>query len=83
MEEITVKQAVERLTKELGKDKSENSYYYTWQSSIAMSIYDEFMRKAEAQSYIDLGKLDIHEICNDGAKSFLDLLINNIKQLKQ
>jgi hypothetical protein len=75
MEEITVKQAVERLTKEFEKDKSEGSYYYVWQANIAMSIYDEFMRKAEARSYIDFGNLDTHEICNDGAKNFLDLLI--------
>jgi hypothetical protein len=75
MEEITVKQAVERLTKELEKDKSEGSYYYGWQSSIAMSIYDEFIRKSDEHPYIDIGNMDIAEICNEGAKNFLNILL--------
>ncbi len=55
--------AIKNLTKELKKDKSEGSYYYSWQANIAMAMYDEF------KGTISLKK------CNNGAKRFLDLLI--------
>ena len=49
------------LTKELEKDKTEGSYYYAWQSNIAVTIMDE------------LGAS--HEEANRTAKRFLDLLV--------
>ena len=53
------------LIKELKKDKEEGSYYYTWQANIAMAMYDELNGKATKEE------------CNNGAKRFLDLLINS------
>lgn len=70
--------AIKVLQKHLSEDKSEGSYYHTWQANIAMSIYDEYCEQAKGREYIDLGKLDIHEICNTGAKNFLDLLIKGL-----
>jgi len=58
---------IEKLIEELRKDKSEGSYYYSWQANIAVAMQD---------AYDDAGdKTDIHKISNDGAKRFLDLLI--------
>lgn len=70
---MTTKDAVNHLATELDKDKSEGSYYYTWQSNIAMSFYDAYQK--------EFGKSDkmgviISEIANDAAKNFLDLLIS-------
>lgn len=57
-------------------DKSEGSYYHSWQANIAMTFKDEWSRKAEERNYIDLGKLDIHQIANDAAKNFLNLFLS-------
>ena len=58
---------IEKLIKELRKDNSEGSYYYSWQANIAMAMYDAYNRAKD--------KNDIHKISNEGAKAFLDLLI--------
>ena len=58
---------IEKLIEELKKDKSEGSYYYSWQANIAVSIQDAYQRAED--------KTDIYKISNDGAKAFLDLLI--------
>jgi hypothetical protein len=71
--------SIDKLTLELSKDKAEGSYYYSWQANIAMAFKDEFCRKyeegGEKGAVYELEDLDIHEIANDAAKNFLDLLI--------
>jgi len=54
-------QAVQVLRDELKKDKSEGSYYYTWQSNIAVTI----MKNSTVG----------HKKANLIARKFLDLLI--------
>jgi hypothetical protein len=63
----------EKLIKELKKDKSEGSYYHSWQANIAMAIYDEYQREKSKKSY--LNNNDIHRICNQGAENFINLII--------
>ena len=58
---------IQKLVKELKKDKSEGSYYYAWQANIAVAMQDAYARAKD--------KTDIHAILNEGAKNFLDLLI--------
>lgn len=53
--------------------KSDPDLYIAYQSNIAMAFKDEWDRQARDRQYIDLGKLDIHEIANQAAKNFLDL----------
>lgn len=67
--DIPISKAIEVLQKELNKDKFEGSYYYSWQANIAMAFKDEFNRTPE------VFKNDIHNIANQAAKNFLDLLI--------
>jgi len=54
--------AVSVIMQEMKKDKSEGSYYYSWQANIAMAIVDNI----EGVS---------HEDANKAAKEFLDLFI--------
>ena len=58
---------IKKLLSELRKDKSNGSYYYSWQANIAVAMQDAF---SDAED-----KTDIHAISNNGAKRFLDLLI--------
>lgn len=65
------KDVIDALINEL---KTDPSYYYGWQANIAMSFKDEWQRA------VDNGGLpatieQIHEIANDAAKNFLNLLI--------
>jgi len=66
-----LKNAVEVLIDALRTDEG---YRIGWQANIAMSFYDEWRNGAQERDYIDLGKLDIHEISNNAAKNFLELL---------
>lgn len=65
--EKPIEMTFSKMLDELRADKSEGSYYYTWQANIAVAMQDAF---ADAED-----KTDIHKISNDGAKRFLDLLI--------
>lgn len=56
-----LERAIKILKKHLNKDKKEGSYYYSWQSNIAMYIHDN--------SNIGADK------CNEIAKKFLDNFI--------
>jgi len=67
---ITTKQAVEKITTEIINDDELRKGY---QANIAMAFYDEYKKQAEARDYIDLGKLDMHEIANKAADNFLKL----------
>ena len=69
---MKLKKAIKVLTEELAKDKSEGSYYYSWQSNIAMAFYDE-MKKRERED--DTTYEFILNVANQAAKNFLDLLI--------
>lgn len=63
---MTTEQAVKHLVSELRKDREPGSYYYSWQSNIAMSIYDTFPQMDNK-----------HDLCNEAAKRFLELLIRD------
>lgn len=67
---MEVPNAMKVLKAALSEDKSEGSYYYSWQANIAMAFQDQFQR-----SY-DMDKGNIHQVANDAAKNFLDLLIS-------
>lgn len=69
MTDITLNQAVTKLQDELKDDKT---YYYAWQSNIAMAFYDEMSK------YGMSSELPILEISNESAKKFLNNLINEI-----
>lgn len=57
---ISIGRAMEVVTRELSKDKSQGSWYYSWQSNIACAIMDN--------SDVD------HETANKIAKKFLNQL---------
>ena len=57
--------AINHLAKEL---KNDSSYYYSWQSNIAMQFLDELAR-------MNYRFPDAHTIANAAAKNFLNLLI--------
>lgn len=69
--ETELSKAVETLCKALSKDKSQGSYYFGWQSNIAVQMQDEFERQFPLTSK----DMDIHKVSNEAAKNFLDLLI--------
>lgn len=74
--EKDLKQAVDILCNALREDKSEGSYYYSWQANIAMAFQDEFNRYAiEKEIEGSASNFNIHVIANNAAKNFLDLLI--------
>lgn len=74
--EDNVKNAIEVLTKALRADKSEGSYYYSWQANIAMAFQDAYGWVMKGSlSLIPPTAQDLHEISNKAAKNFLDLLI--------
>lgn len=62
--------AVKTLCKSLKKDPE---FFYAYQANIAMQFKDEYARRRKEKRY--LNNTDIHEIANDAAKSFLELLI--------
>lgn len=68
-----ISDAMKVLTDELRKDKSEGSYYYSWQANIAMAFKDEAARKMN-YSNASIKKELIHEIANQAARNFLDTL---------
>jgi len=62
---METKEAIDKLRTELSKD---DSYYYSWQSNIAMAFLDELVKWGYRLP-------DQHEIANQAAKNFLDMLI--------
>jgi len=81
--ESDIPNAVGALIKALIEDKSEGSYYYSWQANIAMAFQDEYNRKKER--FRIMGPTfapfepNIHEISNEAAKNFLDLLCHKVE----
>lgn len=68
MSDITTKQAIEKLTKEL---KADPGYFMAWQANIAMAFKDE-CRNAGVQFP------QLHEIVNQAAVNFLNLLCMDV-----
>lgn len=56
--------------------KNDPELYYAWQANIAVQFQDEFAKNIKFYK----NKKDIHEISNNAAKNFLDLLISNAKK---
>lgn len=67
---ITNSEAYETLMHNIAED---DSYYYSWQSNIAMSIYDEFINAGYRFP-------EMHKLCNQGAIRFLDMAIQLAKK---
>lgn len=78
MSKVTIPQAIEVITEAMLEDKSEGSYYYSWQANIAMAFKDEYDRIKERHrimsSIHEPFSPNIHDIANDAAKHFLDSL---------
>lgn len=60
--------AVKVIIDAMNEDKSEGSFYYSWQANIAMAFVDEM------DGYGLIEKSLLHKVANDAAKRFLDLL---------
>jgi hypothetical protein len=67
----TLAEAMDILTSTLKQDKEEGSYYYGWQSNIAMSIIDEIAE----QKLTYMHTHNVHNFANKAAKRFLNMLI--------
>lgn len=74
-----LKKAVQTLCNALREDTSEGSYYYAWQSNIAMAFVDKVnsIEKLNSMSPGYLAFVNINKVANDAAKEFLNLLIKN------
>jgi hypothetical protein len=81
---IKYKDAIDRVTEELRKDKSNGSYYHSWQANIAMAFKDEFDKYAKEHEIEGSAKnFNTHEIANNAAKNFLNLLCDSKESVKQ
>ena len=69
--EPTLQEAIKVLQKHLREDKSEGSYYHSWQANIAMAFQDEVC--INPAHFAD--EYDFKEISNKAAKNFLNNLI--------
>lgn len=63
-EELTTSKAIKHIAAAL---KEDFSYYYSWQANIAMAFQDEFRKECLHKG--------LHEISNNAAKRFLELLM--------
>ena len=71
---MRIKKAVRILIKELRKDEG---YYHSWQSNIAMAFKDKYYSYKKKKNKRWLNQRDIHEIANESAKNFLNLLMKD------
>jgi hypothetical protein len=67
---LTIEEAVHRITDEMRADKTEGSYYHSWQANIAMAFVDEASTTTSPE---DLSS-NTHSVANAAAKRFLDQL---------
>jgi hypothetical protein len=67
-----LKKAVKTLRKSLKKDED---LFYAYQANIAMQFKDEYYKQLKKKRYRYMNYEDIHNIANQAAKYFLDLLI--------
>ena len=70
MKTTKLQKAVRTLCKALRNDPD---FFNAYQANIAMQFKDEYSIKRKGKNY--LNNDDIHEIANDAATSFLNLLI--------
>lgn len=73
---MNTKDAIDHLREDLSKDKSEGSYYHTWQANIAMCFYDECERFRKANHKKSITPRQFAEVGHNAAKNFIDLLIS-------
>ena len=63
---------IEKLKKALTNDKE---LYYAYQSNIAMSFMDAYDQRIMKKGKRYLNRTERHEVANEAAKHFLNLLI--------
>lgn len=73
---MNIKEAIEVLCNALREDKSEGSLYHAYQCNIAMAYLDNERWYKDKTGKKTLNRKDKHEIANNAAKYFLNLLIN-------
>jgi hypothetical protein len=80
--ENNLSQSINTLVDALSKDKSEGSYYYSWQANIAMSMLDQLV---DEKLLVPGSRLYVyfHEAANNGAKRFLDQLCHHMSTEKE
>jgi hypothetical protein len=67
-----IEKAVKTLCKALRKDPK---LFYAYQSGIAVQFQDEYSRRRKEKDYLYMNNEDIHQISNDAATAFLNILI--------
>lgn len=72
MKKTKLQKAVKTLRKALKKDPE---FFYAYQANIAVQFMDEYNRVLRKKYFGYINKEDIHEISNNAAKSFLELLM--------
>ena len=70
LQQNKIKKAMGIISLEL---KNDPDYYIAWQANIAMAFKDEVNRLKPITNRWD--RQDVHEIANQAAKNFLNLLI--------
>lgn len=70
--EPTLEEAIKVLQKHFREDKSEGSYYHSWMCNIEMCVYDAMKDNGNIKEF---NQDIILNMCKEGAKNFLDLLI--------
>lgn len=71
----TLKSALAVVTANLKKDKE---YRESWKANIAMAFKDR-VAKHKNDNPGDVIEMDVHEVANDAAENFLQLLCDEIK----
>lgn len=79
-EKTELQKAMEIVVAEMAKDKSEGSYYYSWQANIAMAFQDEVRREFNKDGDINMTAVELHAVSNIAARNFLDMLVANQKE---
>jgi hypothetical protein len=74
-----LKKAVKTLRKALKKDPA---LFYAFQANIAMQFKDNYCMRRKEKGYLYMNNEDIHQIANESAKSFLNLLTSNGKKTR-
>lgn len=72
---ILLREAMATLVDFLKEDTTEGSYYYSWQANIAVAFQDECNNWREKNNRETIPAKAFHEISNNAAKYFLNLLI--------
>ena len=73
---MSTKDAIKQITTKLKKDKN---YRESWSANIAMAFKDNYRQYKSKTGKKALSFEDIHEISNNAAEYFLQLLCGEIK----